>query len=383
MVFSIVGVAVLGHLTLGLSPALALLLGAVLAPTDPVLASDVAVREAADRDHMRYGLSGEAGLNDGMAFPFVVLALGWHEAGLSGPLLASWFVREVLWAVPVALLFGFFAARAVGRLAIRFRSRHHESNTPSDFFSLAVVALTYVAAESLGSWGFLAVFAAGVGLRHAELHVVGQTPHPVARESGTPSPNKSDEAAEEAPGGSAGESAEHPPAEDLVGGKDHQETEREPAVAAGVLVQEVISFGDSAERLLEVMLVVVIGVSIALYWDWRALPVALALLFILRPLVTQVALVRTPTTRAQRWLMGWFGIRGIGSLYYLTYAMNHGLQGPAARTLSSVVITVVAVSIAVHGVSSRPLLNAYERRLAASRGDNPRGEPGGQLPEAP
>jgi NhaP-type Na+/H+ or K+/H+ antiporter len=152
-----------------------------------------------------------------------------------------------------------------------------------------------------------------------------------------------------------------------VGASIEAEELKEPTVAAGVLVAETITFGDTAERLLEIMLVVLVGVLLASHWDVRAVPLALLLFFVIRPLVTRVMLAGTPTSSAQRWLMGWFGIRGIGSLYYLSYALTHGLRGSAAADLAGLTISVVALSILIHGMSARPLLARYERSLAAAR----------------
>jgi len=265
--------------------------------------------------------------------------------------MAGWTLHRVLWAVPVGLLLGFVLGRSVGRFAIRLRSRQRDTGAPSDFLALALVALSYAGAEAIGAWGFLATFAAGVGLRHAELHVTQETPHP-------------DQAIPE-PGGeeSAPDPVAHPPAEELVGARVEAEELEEPAVAAGVLVAEAISFGDTAERLLEVLLVVLVGVCLAPYWDPRAVPLALALFFVIRPLATRLLLIGTPTTRAQRWLMGWFGIRGIGSLYYLSYALSHGVSGRAGDDLVGLTISVVALSILIHGMSAGPVLAWYERGL--------------------
>jgi NhaP-type Na+/H+ or K+/H+ antiporter len=128
-------------------------------------------------------------------------------------------------------------------------------------------------------------------------------------------------------------------------------------------VAETLSFGGTAERLLEVLLVVLIGASLPIHWDLRAVPLALVLFGVIRPLGTAVLLHGTPTTRAQRRLMGWFGIRGIGSLYYLTYALSHGVTGSTAVGLADVTITTVALSILLHGTSARPILARYERTL--------------------
>jgi NhaP-type Na+/H+ or K+/H+ antiporter len=356
MIASIVGVALCARLLLGVDTATALLLGAVLAPTDPVLAGTVKVNSAEDHDRVRYGLSGEAGLNDGMAFPFVILGLLWAASGGPGEWITGWAIDRLLWAVPAGLLLGFVLGRGVGRLAIHLRSRQRDTGAPSDFLALALIALSYVGAEAIGAWGFLATFAAGVGLRHAELHVTLDTPHPdqaeaVARASDDPT----------------AEATPHRPAETLVGANVEAEELKEPAVAAGVLVAETISFGDTAERLLEVMLVVLVGVCLASSWDPRALPLALLLFLVIRPLAARVLLAGTPTTPAQRWMMGWFGIRGIGSLYYLSYALSHGLEGAAAEEIAGLTISVVALSILIHGMSAGPVLARYERRLSSPR----------------
>ena len=344
MLATIIGVTLCAKLLLGVDTAMALLIGAVLAPTDPVLAGAVKVNSAADHDRMRYGLSGEAGLNDGMAFPFVILALLWAEHGGAGEWIMRWGLHRLLWAVPAGLLLGFLLGRGVGRLAIWLRSHQQDTGAPSDFLALALIALSYVGAEAIGAWGFLATFAAGVGLRHAELHVTRTTPSQAQQRS-----RASNTAA-----------APHPPAEELVGASVQEEELKEPAVAAGVLVAETISFGDTAERLLEVMLVVLVGVLLASHWDARAIPLALLLFFVIRPLATRLLLVGTPTTNLQRWLMGWYGIRGIGSLYYLSYALRHGLAPTGASDLAGLTISVVALSILVHGMTARPLLARLE-----------------------
>ncbi len=356
MLASIAGVTLCAKL-LGLDTATALLLGAVLAPTDPVLAGTVKVSSAADHDRMSYGLSGEAGLNDGMAFPFIIFALLWAEHGGAGGWITGWALHRLLWAVPAGLLLGFLLGRGVGRLAIWLRSHQQDTGAPSDFLALALIALSYVGAEAIGAWGFLSTFAAGVGLRHAELHVTRARPPTAEPERQARQRSRSSQTP----------AVPHPPAEELVGASVEAEELKEPAVAAGVLVAETISFGDTAERLLEVMLVVLVGVLLASHWDPRAVPLALALFIVIRPLATRLLLGGTPVTNAQRWLMGWFGIRGIGSLYYLSYALTHGLEPAAAVDLAGLTISIVALSVFVHGMSARPLLSRYERGL--SRGE--------------
>ncbi len=338
MIASIAGVAAFSHWVLGFGWPAAFLLGAVLAPTDPVLAGMVSVNDARDEDRMRYGLSGEAGFNDGAAFPFVIFALLWMEHGRVDGWAAGWAMHRLVWAIPAGLVIGFSLGKWVGHFAIRLRNRNPDTGAPDDFLALALIALAYAGAEAAGAWGFLAVFAAGLGFRRTE--VLTTEAHPAAHApetSGTP----------------------HPPAEHLVKKAVTEEDLKHPTKAAGHMVGEIITFGDTAERLLEVMLVVLLGICLATHWDWRAVPLALVLFGVLRPLFTQLFLIGTRTRLSQRGLMGWFGIRGIGSLYYLAYALNHGLDAQASEIVA-LTLSVVALSVAVHGFSS-PLLHFYEK----------------------
>jgi NhaP-type Na+/H+ or K+/H+ antiporter len=347
MVLSIVGIALVAHFGLGIPAPGALLLGAVLAPTDPVLATAVAVSDADDRDRMRYGISGEAGLNDGMAFPFVVLSLAWMAHDGAGTWLVEWAALRLLWAVPAALALGLVLGKVVGRIAIRLRARQKDATAPSDLLALALIGLAYVSAEWIHAWGFLAVFAAGLGLRAAEVRIVAESPHPDADLEAI----------------AAEDDVVHPPAEAMVAAHVPADALEEPAVAAGVLVAQTLSFGETVERLVEVGLIVAVGVALGSQWDPRALWIAGALFFVIRPLATRGVLQFTPTTEPQRWLMGWFGIRGIGSLYYLGYVLRHGVSPELAHDLVGLTVSVIALSIVVHGITAQPLLLRYQRLL--------------------
>jgi hypothetical protein len=169
-----------GVLLLGLPLGAAVLLGAVLAPTDPVLASDVQAEHAYDRDRLRFSQTGEAGLNDGTAFPFVMLGLGLlglHGLGGWG---WRWLAVDVLWAVSGGLAVGGLLGTAVGRYVLHLRREHEEAVGADDFLALGLIALSYGAALLLHSYGFLAVFAAGVALRRVErLHSGDEPPEDV------------------------------------------------------------------------------------------------------------------------------------------------------------------------------------------------------------
>lgn len=338
MLLSIAGVAAAAHLLTGLGWPLSLLLGAILAPTDPVLAGMVTVDDPSDRDPMRYALSGEAGLNDGMAFPFVVLALLLLDG--EPPSLGAWALGY-LWAIPAGFAFGFLLGRVTGLLVIHLHSRFGDATAPSDFLALALMALAYAGAELLHALGFIAVFAAGLGLRRTEFAISRRSPLPQPQRDAAPSP---------------------PPADQLVNpNRVTAEELDEPAVAAGVVLAEALGFGATLERLLEVALMILIGVVIAS--NWSATGVLLASLFfvVVRPLAVWLSLLGTPTQPRQRALIGWLGIRGIGSIYYLAYAFGHGLRGDDAQTLSALVMTVIAISVTAHGLTAQPLLSRYRR----------------------
>lgn len=353
MLFSIAGIAGVSHLLFGLSLFPALLLGALIAPTDPVLAAEVSVNDSQDHDRVRLALSGEAGLNDGAAFPFVIFGLEGLRYGAFGEWTFAWLGWRLLWAVPAGLAIGYAMGLGVGRLAIALRHRQRESGAPNDFLALALIALAYAAAEGVHAWGFLSVFAAGVGLRNAEVHVVVTAPHPeVDRHHAAPR------------NAAAGEAVSHPPAETLIPANVADGALAQPAVAAGVLISDALTFGHTLERLLEMMLVVLVGVALAHSWWAPAGLLAGILLLIIRPLGTTVLVRLNGISVGQRRLLGWFGIRGIGSLYYLTYALNHGVEGPLAERFAQIVVTVVACSIVVHGITVTPVLSRYERAIA-------------------
>ncbi len=361
MFFSIVAIAIFSHYAFGFSWAIAILLGALLAPTDPVLASAVSVESANDKDRMRYGLSGEAGFNDGMAFPFVVFGLLMLENNGIGSWIGGWALHRLVWAVPAGLLIGYLLGLGVGYLAFWLRNHYKDSAAPNDFLALALIALSYVFAELVGAWGFLAVFAAGLGLRRAEIKTVEKNPigddsevlddlAKIADRKNKEEKENEDDEKENA----------HTPAENIVDIVREEEAMKEPAIAAGVVVSEAISFGDTAERILEVFLVMVVGICLWNYWDWRAVPLALVFFFVFRPLLAQIFLIKSPTSKIQKWMLGWFGIRGIGSIYYLAYALNHGLESNA-KDVIAIVISIIALSILIHGLSVQPILDRYEK----------------------
>lgn len=349
MLLTILGTCLVLHWLLGLSWGVSLLVGAILAPTDPVLAGLVQVNNAQDYDSLRFGLSGEAGLNDGTAFPFVIFALIFMQhGGFDGDWLGGWVLKNLLWAVPAGLLVGYWMGRGIGRITLKMRITNADSTlSPNDYLTLALIALAYVVAEAIGGYGFLSVFAAGLGLRQAEFKSTGNSQTP----------------------------AEHL-AQPVVG---HMEVEPEHAlhgdvgqlqdtqIAAGVMMGDMLAFGGLVERSMEVFLVTLLGVVLVSHWDWRALAVGALLFCVIRPLSVLSIPWGTLLNRHQRGLVGWFGIRGIGSIYYLFYAINHGLVGTSSAVAVNLTLSVIALSIVVHGLSTQPMLVWYERRAQAQQ----------------
>lgn len=345
MLVTIAGTAVAAHYLFGLSWGISILLGAMLSPTDPVLASLVQVNSAQDSDRLRFGLSGEAGLNDGTAFPFVIFALLFltHGAGDMN-WVQHWAIKNLLWGVPVGLLIGYGLGRGVGHLMIYLRIKNADSDTsPNDFLALALIAISYVVANGLGAFGFLSVFAAGLGLRQAEARI-------------TQSEVPAEHLAQPVIGHMSGsvERATVAEKEDLS----------ESQLAAGVMMGDMLAFGSLVERSMEVLLITLLGASLALYWDWRAIGLGLALFCVIRPVAVWLLISRRLLNKRQKALVGWFGIRGIGSLFYLCFALGHGLPKDVAHASIGLTLSVVALSILLHGVSIQPLLERYERSIA-------------------
>src|SRR5512139_200331 len=174
MIVTICCVTVLGVTLLSLPLGAAILLGAITAPTDPVLASDVQVVEASDRDRLRFSLSAEGGLNDGAAFPFVMLGLGLlglHDLGAAG---GRWLALDVVWAILGGLAIGASLGLLIGRLVLYLRTQHRLSVGLDEFLALGLIALAYGIALLCHAYGFLAVLSAGVALQRTQRDVTAR-----------------------------------------------------------------------------------------------------------------------------------------------------------------------------------------------------------------
>jgi sodium/hydrogen antiporter len=343
MVLCIAALAWAGHALLALSWPMALVFAAIAAPTDPVLASLVSVDSANDDDALRVALSSEAGLNDGAALPFLLLGMLLVNGKTDTHDVLQWLWRDVCWALPAGLAIGFLLARLIGIIATRAKMASGD-RAPSDFLALSLIALAYAFARAFHASPFLAAFAAGVGLRHTEWRVVSRHPHPGVEQQ------RPDQI--------------HPPAEMLVNPNQRDEVAmNEPSATIGLVVSDALSFGDTLERLLAVGMVLVVGIACSGAWSADGAVMAALLFVLIRPLSVWIATIGTSMPPVRRWLAGWLGIRGIGSLNYLGYALTHGVSESFAPRLNAMVATLVVLSIVIHGASCQPLLAWRERRL--------------------
>ncbi len=331
MVITIGCIALIAFYGLGLPLGAAVLLGAILAPTDPVLASDVQVADAFDRDRLRFGLTGEAGLNDGTAFPFVMLGLGLlglHDLGAAG---WRWWTIDLAWSVAGGLCVGAVLGTLVARLVLYLRRKYREAVGLDEFLALGLIGLSYGTALLLHTYGFLAVLAAGIALRRVEM-----------RDSGDRSTDE---------------------VRALTAGGIDEEPETHPEKAPAFMVHSVLTINERLERIAEVTVVVLIGALLgAVSFSTSTLWFVAVLLFLVRPAAVILGLLSVRMTMLERGLVGWFGIRGAGSVYYLAYAIQHGIEEDLAAQLTSITLMAVTASVLLHGVSVTPLMNAYAAR---------------------
>lgn len=314
MPLTILLTALLGWWAVGLAPATALLLGAVLAPTDPVLAADVQVGPPGggpeDEDDLRFALTSEAGLNDALAFPFTNAALAMALAGTQpSAWLLDWLAFDVAYKLAVGLVGGLVVGRILAFVVFHASDDKRLATRGEGFVALAGTFLAYGVTEALSGYGFLAVFVAAVVLRRSE--------------------------------------------------ENHE--------YHGTLHE----FAEQAEQLLMIALVLLLGGAVAGgvlgALTWQAAAVGLAVLFVVRPVTAWLGMAGTTTPKAERAAIAFFGIRGIGSLYYLAYALNVA-DFPAEERLWSLVAFTIVVSIVVHGTTATMVTRRLDaRRVVAKR----------------
>ncbi|MET9229967.1 cation:proton antiporter [Lentzea sp. NPDC003310] len=310
MPLSMLAVGLLGWGALGLGVGASVLLAAVLAPTDPVLASEVQVAEPtenpeSDEDEARFALTSEAGLNDGLAFPFTYAAIGISVAGVApSGWLGHWLAVDVLWRLAAAIAVGLLIGWALGKLFFsapseKFRLAEHAEG----FVALAATFLAYGITELVHGYGFVAVFVCACAIRARERH------HGY-----------------------------------------HQVLHR---------------YVEQIERMLTVLIVFLLGGAAATGLlagvGWRQVLVAAAVLLLVRPLAGWIGLLGGHTGPRERTVIAFFGVRGVGSLFYLVYALQEGDFAEGAA-LWQIVALVVIGSILLHGLSASPVMWLLDRK---------------------
>ncbi|OSP54381.1 sodium:proton antiporter [Pseudoruegeria sp. SK021] len=304
MPLTIAGVAVLGATWAGFTVAGAILLGAVLAPTDPVLASDVQVGPPHEggEELVRFTLTNESGLNDGLAFPFVYLGLLVAAQGLHpGVWGMEWLLVDVLYRIVVGTAMGAAGGWVLGQVLFVVPRDSALANTASGVVSLAGVLLCYGSTELVEGYGFIAVAVMGLVLRRIE--------------------------------------------------NQHRFHRR------------LHDFCQSIEQTLVSLLLIAFGAVLpALLQDlrWSEVWLAILLIFALRPLVGWLSLTGTELNGRERQVVAFYGVRGIGSVYYLSYATSH-MEFAREAQLWSVVGVTILISTIVHGLSVGHVMSALKR----------------------
>ncbi len=301
----------------GLAPATALLFGAVVAPTDPVLAADVHVGEPSvegqpvgdeeEEDEVRFALTSEAGLNDGLAFPFVFAAIAMATAAGTGEdWFAQWVWSDLLVRASMGVIVGWVAGRVFARIIFDPpRPLVPLAQGTQGFVAVGAILVTYGLTEITHGYGFLAVFVAAVTLRHRRRD---DSYHSVMH-----------------------------------------------------------SFTAELEQLLSVALLVLLGGAMATglfqHLTWRGVLGGLFVIFVARPVAGWLALIRFDATRSERRAIAFFGIRGIGSIYYLAVAAQAAVFVGEDEVWAATAFTILA-SVFIHGVTATPVMHALDRRHA-------------------
>lgn len=332
MTVSVALVAIFCTYVLDLPLGAGILLGAIVAPTDPVLATDVQIRHPGDHDQLRFTLTCEAGMNDGSAFPFVMLGmgmLGLHEVGATG---LRWVMVDVLWATVAGIALGVVSGVLLARLVWKIRGPQQSRKLLDDFLGLGLIGVVYGLSVMMEVWGFLAVFFAAVALHQTELKLSSDAKgqQPVALPKSTTAP----------------------------GVAVHADAEPQVTVSEGALV-----FKEHLERLSEVVLILLVGGMLFIdSWSWRAVGFAFFLFLVARPVSVMLGMLGSGAPWRMRALTSWFGVRGIGSLYYLMYAIQHDLPKALALELMQLTLVVITLSIVLHGISVKPLMHIFWKR---------------------
>lgn len=308
MPLTIAAVTLLGMGLLGLSLGAALVLGAALAPTDPVLAGDVGVGPPGEEEpEARFSLTAEASFNDGLAFPFLLAGLAIASEGGTG-WIGSWFFLDLLYKVVVGVAVGVVMGRLAARFALPRRQEGRLSNDLDGWLAVAIALAVYGVAQVLSSYGFLAAIVAGLAFRRYE--------------------------------------------------RDH---EKHNELHAGA--QRIVQLLELGTIVLVMSMVTITGLGVP---GWQGWVIAALLVFVIRPAFAMGALQkRWLTTPEERGFVSFYGVRGLGSIYYVGAALGTGvLEVGEARTVLWTALAAVLVSVLVHGITANAGIKGLEHRAS-------------------
>ncbi len=305
MPISIFAIAAVGHWFLKMDWGPAILLGAILAPTDPVLASEVQMGDLKDKDELRFGLTSEGGLNDALAFPFVYFGIHSLKDSNWDNWFKQWVAVDLLWAIAAGVVMGIIAAKMVVWIDQQLQRFRQVDELMEDFVALSTILIAYSLTEIVNGYGFLAVFVAGVAVQ-----------------------------------------------------RSYQDPENKISQ---------FEFTEQLEKLLEVATILLLGTLLRYepirQYGGQGILVAVLLLFLIRPVGVWISLLGRRYPPETRFLFGWFGIRGVGSLYYLSYAFGEGLKDELGEQIAWITYIVIVISVFLHGISATPLMNWYEHHI--------------------
>jgi len=312
MILCIACAAILGYTMLSLNLGSALLIGAALAPTDPVLASDVQVGPPNERikSETKFSLTAEAGLNDGMAFPFVWLAIiiAGAQHQLSQDDIFSWLGYEVVYKIIAGIVLGYILGRSAGYLVFNISRKFPKLKTRDGFLAISLTLIVYGSAELAHAYGFIAVFISSISLRHFD--------------------------------------------------KRHE------------YHYELHSFVDQTERLLVAIILILFGGAlvsgILAPLTWEMVIFTLVFVLIIRPGAAFVSLLGSDIHLKEKMAISFFGIRGIGSVFYLSFAFQRDYFGHE-RELWAIVAFTILVSILIHGITATSVMRHLKREIPKER----------------
>ncbi len=306
MLLTIAAITGIGVWLLGLPLPVAILLGGALAPTDPVLAADVQVGppKTGEEDEVRFGLTSEAGLNDGLAFPFIHLAILLAAAAMTGePWAAKWVWHNVVWEIAAGVAIGWLIGRLFGWITFHIPADSKLAQTGDGVIAIAATLITYGVCEMAQCYGFLGVFVAALAIRQSHRS------HEFQREM-----------------------------------HDFTEQIERIAMMVGLLL-----FGGALTN----------GLLAPL--GWAEVLAAVLILLVVRPVAGLIGLLGFRADWTEKLTLAFFGIRGMGSFYYLAYGLNHMEVGGHER-LWAIMGLVVLLSILMHGLTVTPVMRTLDRR---------------------